>query len=154
MDGLWSDVDVSPTLLEALGVRDSRSFVKQPSRGATRHNVASALTSPNTATARPGFHDIFGRSILSGLGSPPQHQMLSCTFDHSCAAVVAQNERGDLWKFVSSLGGGRLEAYRLNADRYEERDRSSELPQPVRSRAVAFIHTWVRAMQDVWLPSQ
>ena len=133
--GLWSDMAIAPTLLEALGVRhrDCRS------------------------AAGPGLLDFFGCSVLSS--PPPQHAMVSCAFDSTCVGLVMQMDQHggsgalggtrQLWKFAS-FGENRMEAYLLDADKYEDIDRSGELPAIERTHALNRMRVWLHAMQDFW----
>ena len=133
--GLWSDTAIAPTLLEALGLR--------------HRNCRSG--------AAAGLLDFFGCSVLSS--PPPQHAMVSCAFDGSCVGLVMQMDRysssgalggtRQLWKFAS-FGENRMEAYLLDADKYEDIDRSGELPAIERTRALYRMRAWLRAMQDFW----
>ena len=144
--GVWSDTAIGPTLLEALGLRH------RDCRGAL-----------------PGALDLFGCSVLSS--PPPRHAMVSCAFDSTCVGLVTQREpahggalggsKGDgalagskggrtqLWKFAS-FGEERLEAYRLDADLYEDNDRSVELPETERKRVLHRMRAWLRAMHEFW----
>ena len=133
--GLWSDTAIAPTLLEALGLRHRDCRIG----------------------AGPGSLDFFGCSVLSS--PPPQHAMVSCAFDGSCVGLVMQMDRysssgalggtRQLWKFAS-FGENRMEAYLLDADKYEDIDRSGELPAIERTRALYRMRAWLRAMQDFW----
>ena len=44
----------------------------------------------------------------------------------------------------------RLEAYRLDADPYEDNDRSVELPETERKRVLHRMRAWLRAMHEFW----
>ena len=135
--GVWSDTAIGPTLLEALGLRH------RDCRGAL-----------------PGALDLFGCSVLSS--PPPRHAMVSCAFDSTCVGLVMQREpahggapggskggRTQLWKFAS-FGEERLEAYLLDADRYEDVDRAAQLNATERMRALQRMRSWLRATQDFW----
>ena len=128
--GVWSDTAIGPTLLEALGLRH------RDCRGAL-----------------PGALDLFGCSVLSS--PPPRHAMVSCAFDSMCVGLVTQMDpahgegRAQLWKFAS-FGEERLEAYRLDADPYEDNDRSVELPETERKRVLHRMRAWLRAMHEFW----
>ena len=135
--GVWSDTAIGPTLLEALGLRH------RDCRGAL-----------------PGALDLFGCSVLSS--PPPHHAMVSCAFDSTCVGLVTQREpahggalggskggRTQLWKFAS-FGEERLEAYLLDADRYEDTDRAAQLNATERVRALQRMRSWLRATQDFW----
>ena len=149
--GLWSDTAIAPTLLEALGLR--------------HRNCRSG--------AGAEMLDFFGCSVLSS--PPPQHAMVSCAFDSTCVGLVMQmdpHEGGgalggtrQLWKFnggggalggtrqlwkFTSFGENRMEAYHLDADKYEDIDRSGELPAIERTRALYRMRAWLRAMQGFW----
>ena len=133
--GLWSDTAIGPTLLEALGLRhrDCRS-------GAVL-----------------GSLDLFGCSVLSS--PPPRHAMVSCAFDSMCVGLVmhvdqhggsgALGGKTQLWKFAS-FGENRLEAYLLDTDKYEDNDRSAELPAIERKRAMHRMRAWQHAMNYFW----
>jgi len=133
--GLWSDTAIAPTLLEALGLR--------------HRNCRSG--------AAAGLLDFFGCSVLSS--PPPQHAMVSCAFDSTCVGLVMQMDQHggggalggthQLWKFTS-FGENRIEAYLLDADKYEDIDRSGELPAIERTRALYRMRAWLRAMQGFW----
>ena len=131
--GVWSDTSIGPTLLEALGLR---------------HRDCPTLTA-----SVPGPLDVFGCSVLSS--PPPRHAMVSCAFDSMCVGLVTQMDpahgegRTQLWKFAS-FGEERLEAYRLDADPYEDNDRSVELPETERKRVQHRMRAWLRAMHEFW----
>ena len=138
--GVWSDTSIGPTLLEALGLR---------------HRDCPTLTA-----SVPGPLDVFGCSVLSS--PPPRHAMVSCAFDSTCVGLVTQREpahggapggskggRSQLWKFAS-FGEERLEAYLLDADRYEDVDRAAQLNATERMRALQRMRSWLRATQDFW----
>ena len=81
--------------------------------------------------------------------------MVSCAFDSMCVGLVTQMDpahgkgRPQLWKFAS-FGEERLEAYRLDADPYEDNDRSVELPETERKRVLHRMRAWLRAMHEFW----
>ena len=131
--GVWSDTSIGPTLLEALGLR---------------HRDCPTLTA-----SVPGPLDVFGCSVLSS--PPPRHAMVSCAFDSMCVGLVTQMDpahgegRAQLWKFAS-FGEERLDAYRLDADPYEDNDRSVELPETERKRVLHRMRAWLRAMHEFW----
>ena len=130
---MWSDTAIGPTLLEALGLR---------------HRDCPTLTA-----SVPGPLDVFGCSVLSS--PPPRHAMVSCAFDSMCVGLVTQMDpahgegRTQLWKFAS-FGEERLEAYLLDADRYEDVDRAAQLNATERMRALQRMRSWLRATQDFW----
>jgi len=86
---------------------------------------------------------------------------VSCAFDSTCVGLVTQREahggapggskggRTQLWKFAS-FGEERLEAYLLDADRYEDIDRAAQLNATERMRALQRMRSWLRATQDFW----
>ena len=87
---------------------------------------------------------------------------MSCAFDSTCVGLVTQREpahggalagskggRAQLWKFAS-FGEERLEAYLLDADRYEDADRAAQLNATERMRALQRMRSWLRATQDFW----
>ena len=86
---------------------------------------------------------------------------MSCAFDSTCVGLVTQREahggapggskggRTQLWKFAS-FGEERLEAYLLDADRYEDIDRAAQLNATERMRALQRMRSWLRATQDFW----
>jgi hypothetical protein len=57
--------------------------------------------------------------------------------------------RAQLWK-LASFGEERLEAYLLDADQYEDNDRSVELPATERARVLHRMRAWLRAMHEFW----
>jgi len=85
--------------------------------------------------------------------------MVSCAFDSTCVGLVMQMDQHggsgalggtrQLWKFAS-FGENRMEAYLLDADKYEDIDRSGELPAIERTHALNRMRVWLHAMQDFW----
>lgn len=169
LSGIWSDMSLAPTLLEAL-------------TGSTGSMEVGRMWAPPTTTSKHSVqplgielsvHDLFGRSMLSMLSFGhlvPRHTFLSCAFESTCVGLVLQSATsGVVTKFISwssqqdqeylkflkryslqtSQSHTPLEAYDLSANADEKHSHASSIPERVRASVIETMHAWARAVQDL-----
>ena len=125
MGGVWSDVSMTPTLVEAMigPVNDnaeqlrreqgSSTHVPSPPGRAGEGNASAHLDWPLASVSE---YDLVGHSMLSG-APPPTQAFMSCAFDSTCLGLLVEDALGVLHKFVWHIGSqdNLFEAYKASA---------------------------------------